>query len=209
MKKTNIIFLFITAFLLTGITCKKEPILCSPPPPQIPNGDFEILSLYAPPDIFHNYNDAGFWISNSCGPCMKPWITEIVIFDSVNVYHGKYALKFLYNNLYPAWVQNTFPISIHPLSLIAFIKSNNFDKNDSSSISIKLFKNNIVVDSGLWISTSTINNYTQINIPITQNATEIDTALIFITHGPIIPRGSSANWRMTYLWADYLSLHYK
>ena len=73
---------------------------------------------------------------------------------------------------------------------------------DTVSITIKLFDHGVLVDSGQWLGTSSIANYKEIDIPITQNSANADTALIKIEGGHEF---DSAD-KYTTLWVDYLSL---
>ncbi len=125
--------------------------------------------------------------------------------DSLNVYHGRYAMK-LSNTLRSASAETKFPITVHPLSLRAYVKCNLFP-SDTVSIRIKLFFKGKETDSGAWFGTKSIDNYKQINIPISQHSALADTALIEIKGG---------NHLMKYrpglgseFWVDYLSFRIK
>jgi hypothetical protein len=159
---------------------------------NIPNGDFE------------NW-DAALrllnWKTNSCPECVQSHETYIVQRESNYVYHGRYAALFIYNYANPAWAENKFSISFHPLSLVGYVRCNNVG-SDSVYIKIKLYRNLAVVDSGSWIGTSSIPNYELVTIPITQNATKVDAALIRIQGGN---RNSLAN--TTSFWVDDLKLN--
>jgi hypothetical protein len=56
---------------------------------------------------------------------------------------------------------------------------------DTAQIHIDLFSGNTIVDSGNLFETTTNNVYRQIEIPISQNATNIDSASIEISGGKI------------------------
>jgi len=70
------------------------------------------------------------------------------------------------------------------------------------SIKIQLFNNAVIVDSGQWIGTSSIPNYTQIVIPITQYSSNVDSAMISIQGGHQIGYPDND----TEFWVDYLRL---
>jgi hypothetical protein len=121
--------------------------------------------------------------------------------DSLNAYHGRYAMK-LSNTLGSANAETKFPITVHPLSLRAFVKYN-LVPSDTASIRIKLFFKGKEVDGGTWFGTKSINNYKQINIPISQNSAKVDTALIEIRCGNHLMNfqpGLGSEF-----WVDYLS----
>ena len=54
---------------------------------------------------------------------------------------------------------------------------------DTSIIHIDLFSGNNIIDSGNWYGTSSIANYTKVEIPITQTSSTPDSALIKIVGG--------------------------
>ena len=162
---------------------------------QIPNKDFENWTWE--PLLVD-------WKTNSCPLCDPPWETYIVQKDSIAIYNGNYAAKFVYNNIHPAFATTRFPLSTHPFSLTAYIKNQLFGI-DTTYIGIKLLKNSMVIDSGEWIDTASISYYTQLIIPISQKSAQIDSAEITIVFGNIkqlqitdIPN----------LWVDNLSLDY-
>lgn len=142
---------------------------------QIPNNNFENWS---------NVNLLIDWHTNSCPMCVPQIETYIVQKDSINVYNGNYAAKFVYNNSYPSFATIKFPLSSHPSSLSAYIKNQLFGI-DTASLEIKLYKNSMVVDSGVWIDTVSILNYTKLTIPISQNSIQVDSAIITIAFGNI------------------------
>ena len=156
----------------------------------IPNGDFENW----------NSNSLQNWETNSCPLCVPAFETYIVQ-QETGAYHGKYAAKFIYNNVYTAWAQNKFPVQNHPSGMASYVRCDLFGM-DTVSITIKLFDHGVLVDSGQWLGTSSIANYKEIDIPITQNSANADTALIKIEGGHEF---DSAD-KYTTLWVDYLSL---
>jgi hypothetical protein len=186
INKTAIFGVFMTIFC--SLSCSKvntnqEAIL-------IPNGDFENWNL----------NSLQNWESNSCPLCLPAYESH-VIKQEPNAYHGAYAAKFIYNSVYMAWAQNKFSIQHHPSILTSYVKCDLFGA-DTVSIKIKLFYNGVTVDSGQWLGTSSIAGYTKIDIPITQNFSKADTAVIRIEGGHEF---DFAN-KTTDFWIDYLTL---
>jgi len=159
---------------------------------EIPNGDFEHWD--GMPRLFN-------WQTNSCPPCVAEENAYTVQKESSYVYHGLYAALFIYNEAYPAWAENKFPISFHPSSLTGFVRCTNVG-SDSVYIKIKLLKNRAVVDSGQWISTSSIPNYEMITIPITQHTATADSAFIRIQGGHLKIIDNTTSF-----WVDFLTLH--
>jgi hypothetical protein len=158
---------------------------------SIPNGDFE--NWTTAPRLMD-------WKTNSCPECTPAFETYIVQKDSTS-FHGRYAARFVYNNEYPAWAENKFSLSVHPLFLGGYFKCN-LNGTDTISVKIWLYKNEAIVDSGEWLGTTSIPDYSHIGIPISQHVSQIDTAIIRITGGHK-PGNLPAN---TVFWADYLDL---
>jgi hypothetical protein len=167
MKTINLfISILITLFLCS---CKKETeqkiIL-------IPNGDFE---------LWDNLNSLLYWQTNSCPACDPPFETYIVQ-KVTDAYNGLFAAKFIYNNVYSSFANNKFSISSHPTHLTVYIKSN-ITMGDTVIIHIDLFSGKNIVDNGNWYGTSSTINYEKVEIPVSQNSTSVDSALIRIVGG--------------------------
>lgn len=156
--------------MLTFLSCKKESN--NQQTIAIPNGDFE---------QWDNNQDLLFWQTNSCSACVPPFETNIVqqVTDAEN---GKFAAKFVYNNVYSSYAINKFAISLHPTSLTGYIKST-IANGDTAMIRIELFSGNNIVDNGNFYETSSNANYRKINIPISQTTTNVDSASIKIVGG--------------------------
>jgi len=160
----------------------------------IPNYDFENWSWSPAPEWF--LTD---WTTNNSYPT-EPASVEP---DSSNAYHGRYAMKL--SNFYftaQARAETKFSVNVHPLSLQAYVKCN-LAQSDTVSIQIKLFYKGKETDSGTWFGTKTIDDYKQINIPISQHSALADTALIEIRggdHATNNQRGKGSEF-----WVDYLS----
>lgn len=191
MKTINALFLFTAAIgfvsCTSDINVQPQPSVASIP---VPNGDFEMWSTQLPVA----------WETNSCPPCVPAYETYIVQQDT-DAYQGQYAAKFIYNNVYPARAENHFSISRHPEELNAFVKCN-LAANDSVHISVTLFHNNVAVDDGDWYGTTSITSYTQIQVPISQNAAQADSVSIVIEGGHI----NAYPFNNTELWIDAVSL---
>ncbi len=187
MKNLKLIILFLLLAILSS--CKKNPNNPKNPNSQIiaiPNSDFEQWN--SGPVLIN-------WQTNSCPLCMSP-INEYVVEKDSLAYHGKYAAKFIYNGLYKSRAQNKFAISIHPTLLTGYINST-ITPGDTAKISIDIFYNKQVVDSGKLYETSSTANYKKFEIPITSNSLKADSAEITITGG------GKLNTELT---IDYLTL---
>jgi len=162
------------AILLITITgCSKtvtttDPALIIP----IPNGDFENWDGWPSPLD---------WRTNSCPPCVGPF-DEYIIKQDAAAYHGSFAANFIYNFHLAPKAENKFYISAHPTELVGHIKCS-MPPLDTVSIIIKLYNGNAMVDSGQWIGTTSIANFSELRIPLTQNAANADSAYIKIQGG--------------------------
>ena len=123
--------------------------------------------------------------------------------DSLNAYHGRYAMK-LSNFYFKAYAraETKFPVHGHPLSLQAYVKCN-LAPSDTVSIRIKLFYKGKETDNGAWYGTKSIDNYKQINILISQHSALADTAMIEIRGGDHATNNQRG--RGSEFWVDYLS----
>jgi hypothetical protein len=167
MKTAYIFFILIP---LAIFSCKKDST--SQQVITIPNGDFE---------LWDDMPALLYWQTNSCPACDPPYETYIVqkVTDS---YNGQFAAKLIYNNVYSSFAYNKFLISLHPTFLTGYIKSN-IAKSDTVIIHIDIFSGNNIVDTGNWYETKSVENYTKIEIPISQNTSSVDSALITIVGG--------------------------
>lgn len=139
---------------------------------SIPNGDFE---------LWDNMPILLYWQTNSCPACDPPWETYIVQ-KVTDAFSGQFAAKLINNNVYSSFAYNKFSISLHPTHLTGYIKST-IASSDTVFIHIDIFSGNNIVDNGNWYETLSTSNYTKIEIPISQNASSADSALIRITGG--------------------------
>ena len=196
-------YIVLVSSLLSLVACKKNEVIFNSntlaaktshaTPIAIPNGDFENWDSQLRP-----LN----WYTNGCPLCQgAPFDEYQVRKDSQLVYHGNYSAQLIYNYYYQSYARIKFGLTTHPSTLQAYVMCTLYNP-DTVSITIKLYKNKHVVDSGYWQSTTPIINYTQINVPLSTSATLIDTALITITGGKTIaPNGINSST----LWADNLS----
>jgi len=197
MKKNKTmkrLFFLLLLGLALGYGCRK---INTPPTvinhKMIPNYDFE------------NWPPGGLiwflpgWTTNNTTAISSTEVDP----DSLNVYHGHYAAKLLNDYTYPALAETKFPITVHPLSLRAYVKCD-LAPSDTVSIGIKLFYKGRETDSGVWYGTKSIDNYKQINIPISQISALADSALIEIRGGDHIMNNQQFG-KGSVFWVDYLS----
>lgn len=160
----------------------------------IPNYDFENWNWSPAPEWFLNN-----WETTNSYPT-EPASVEP---DSSNAYHGRYAMKL--SNFYftaQARAETKFPINTHPLSLRAYVKCN-LVPSDTVSIQIRLFYKGKETDSGVWYGTKSIDDYKEVNIPISQHSALADTALIEIKGGNHLMDNQPG--KGSEFWVDYLS----
>ncbi len=159
-------FLLLIAF----IGCKKDS--STQQNISIPNGDFE---------LWDNSSLLNAWQTNSCPVCVPPYETYIVK-KVTDAHSGRFAAEFIYNNVYASSAINKFAISLHPSLLTGYIKSK-IASGDSATIHVDLLSRGNVIDSGNLSGTSSIANYKKIEIPISQNSSIADSAIIKIVGG--------------------------
>lgn len=172
---------------------------------QIPNSGFE--QWIASPEPIG-------WETNSRPLTLPPWEPYIVRQDT-NRYSGNYAANFYANGFFKAFAKTTFAISNHPQSLTLWYKVGfppcvndiGFAEKDTVSVLVQVLNNGTVVDTGFWESTITSFSYSQLNIPITQNASLYDSCRIVINGGNVFG-GCGFVAAPTQFWVDELSLNY-
>jgi len=198
MKRTFLLLLIVLSF---SYGCKTNTVQ-----PQDTVDNFKLIPNYD----FENWEPSAgqIWF-------LPSWTTNNTIAisatevdpDSLNVYHGHYAMKLL--NAYVigyAHAETKFPITEHPLSLRAYVKCK-LVPSDTVSIRIKLFYKGKETDGGAWFGTKSIENYKQINIPISQHSALADTALIEIRGGDHLLDNKPG--KGSKFWVDYLSFQLK
>jgi hypothetical protein len=156
--------------ILSFISCRKDSANQQNIP--IPNGDFE---------LWDNWPVLLYWQTNSCPACVPPFNTYIVQ-KVTDAFSGQFAAKLIFNNVYSSFAYNKFSISVHPTLLTGYIKST-IAGDDTVFIHIDLFSGSKIVDNGNWFDTLSTPYYKKIEIPISQTAYSVDSALIRITGG--------------------------
>jgi len=142
----------------------------------IPNGDFETWT---------NLRELAIWTTNSCYACANPLESYLVQIDSLPN-SGLYDARFITSQVSPGMADNKFALSAHPATLNAFVRCN-MPVADTVRIKITLYLNLAAVDSGEWLGIASTPgfNFTQISIPISQNAIFSDSALVHIEAGSL------------------------
>jgi hypothetical protein len=166
-------FLLSASFLLVCALCSA----------QIPNAGFELWDFQPVPLQ---------WTTNSHPLTLPPYDPYIVKQDTER-YAGNYAANFHANGVLKPYATATFPVNIHPNNLSLYYKlsfppcvnNNGFPQKDTASILVELLNGTAVVDSGYWESITTSFNYSQLVIPISQNATAFDSCRITIQGGRV------------------------
>ena len=143
---------------------------------QIPNPDFETWVLTTEWEVLNGWQSL---YSDLVPPCIS---------KDTESYSGNYAVRFN-NNAIPSFAYTSFPISSNPIALKAFVKAK-VASGDSILIRVVLYHSSQPVDSGRWVGTSNLDNYTETTIPISNNNPAADSALIDIRGG------SNANTEM-------------
>lgn len=152
---------------------------------QIPNNDFEF------------WNNMGLG-----GETPDQWFTsngdlvpQNVFKDSLNNYEGNYSVLLTNVIGIPGTIGINFPITTHPLQLIGYFKSE-FQTPDSAFIKITLFNNTQAVDSGEYFITTSLANWTNITVPISNTSVTVNSVTIDIT---------ACNQQQNKCWVDLLS----
>lgn len=132
---------------------------------QVPNSDFENWTFYG---WFYNPD---YWSTNN------NQIQATFVSPDSDAYNGMLAMKlYNHNNIRPV-AKTTFPVS-SKVSSIDFYARLNLINNDTVWALVKVYENGIVVDTGNWFGTTSINNYTLINVPVSQNSVNADSVEI-------------------------------
>ena len=131
------------------------------------------------------------WQTNSYPMTLPPYDPYIVRQDN-DSYADNYSANFYGNGVMKPFAKATFALSIRPTALSLWYKLSfppciNEGGNDSDTVSVKVevLQNGTVVDAGYWESTTSIGNYTSLNIPISQNAIAFDSCRITILGGKV------------------------
>lgn len=152
---------------------------------QIPNNDFENWTSTP------LWEELDGWVS-FYGDFVLPCISK-----DPDAYSGNFAAYF--NNFgIPSYAYTSFPISLKPDLLRAFVKAN-VTPGDSIYIRVILYHSSQSTDSGKWVGYSDLDNYTEVIVPISQNNPDADSALIDIRGG---------NYSGTDMLVDLMSLDF-
>ena len=163
--------MFLMVLLILSLAgCKKEAV--QQQEIAIPNGDFE---------QWDSMPNLAIWKTNSCPACLPAYETYVVqkVDDAAN---GRFAARFIYNNVYSSSANNRFAISAHPTFLTGYVKSN-IASGDTAIIHVDLLSGSRVVDVGTLSQTTSNSSYRKIKIPISQNSVYVDSAEVHIVGG--------------------------
>ena len=111
-------------------------------------------------------------------PAYETYIVQRVN-DAAN---GRFAARFIYNNVYSSSAISRFAVSAHPVLLTGYVKSN-IAIGDTAIIHVDLFAGTRVVDAGTFYEITSNYSYRKIEIPISQNTVNVDSAQINIIGG--------------------------
>lgn len=150
---------------------------------QIPNNDFE---------LWDNQPVPLYWKTNSYPLTLPPYDPYIVKKDTER-YSGNFAANLYGNGAFKAFATTTFPVNVHPLALSLYYKlsfapcvnDSGYFEQDTVSVFVELLKNQVVVDSGYWQSKATNFDYSQLIVPVSQNAPLFDSCRITLRGGKV------------------------
>lgn len=186
MRIDRLLMGLILLICITG--CKKDS---NPLPSNVINSDFESWSTM---DYLKG------WKSNSCSACTPPYQTYVVQ-KTTEAYHGMYAVKLIYNGVYPAVATCKFAVTVKPSVFSGFVKCQ-LAERDTVSVKVKVFSGSVAIDSAQWINTASIPVYTPFDIHLSQPIAHADSVQVTIRGG----NKMDANQNGSVLWIDYLSL---
>ena len=173
---------------------------------QIPNSDMENWT-FGPTLIG--------WETNS-HPLTTPPIDPYVVKKDSDAYSGSWAADLHANGVFKAFAKTIFAVPSDPQHLSLYYKllfppcvndSINYPK-DTVSVLLELLSNGTVVDSGYWQSTVANFNYSQLIVPLSQNATTFDSCRITLTGGDVLG-GCGIVAASTEFIVDHLELKYE
>lgn len=153
---------------------------------QIPNNDFEFWNNMG----LGGENPNDWYTSNG------DLVPSNVFKDSITKYSGNYSVLLTNVIGIPGSIGINFPITNHPFQLKGYFKSE-FLSADTASIKIILFNNTQRVDSGEYFITTSLLNWTNIAITISNSTATVNSATINIT---------ACNQQQNKCWIDLLSL---
>jgi hypothetical protein len=154
------------------------------------------------------------WKTNSYPLTLPPYDPYIVKKDS-DSYSGKWAANLYANGVFKAYAKTKFQVFTHPSNLTLHYKlifapcvnDPGFPQKDTASVLVELFYQGVLVDQGSWYSTATVFDYTGLQIPITQNAPNVDSCSITLWGGKVLG-GCGFVAQSTEFKVDQLELRY-
>jgi PKD repeat protein len=172
---------------------------------QIPNAGME---------YWNNQLELLQWETNSRPFTLPPWDPYIVKKDTER-YSGNFSANLFANGIFKAYAKTGFPVSYHPQSLSLYYKLNfapcvndpGFPDKDTVSVLVELLSSGSVVDQGYWESITGNSNFSQLIIPISQNASVFDSCRITLMGGKLIG-GCGIIAASTEFKVDHLELNY-
>jgi len=151
---------------------------------------FISLSLKAQPgDSIPNAGFEAWWFFAGWGPVPGSWmanVSQILPADEemdTVAHSGNLAMRIInHGNLRP-YAACGFTVSQHPDAMSGFYK-NELLANDTAVIRVRVYYNNIVVDSGYReIYSGIIPGYIPFNIPLSQNSPDADSCEVILDGG--------------------------
>jgi hypothetical protein len=141
-------------------------LICTQTQAQIPNAGFEDWTNWS-----GWFDDPDNWDTNN-GQLFTPVVKDTF------AYQGDFAMQVNFNGS----AATIFPVASHPQILSAFVKTN-FTSYDTVGITIRVYANDLVTDSAVWLSTTPQTSWTQIDIPVSQNNPNADSVEIIVSGG--------------------------
>lgn len=173
--KLNILLVF-SFFLNSNIKC------------QIPNAGFEIWDSINGYEVPQNWNAT---LPDSIFQGAFKW--------SMSPHTGLYAMQLLAAE--PGVRASCgFPISYHPITANGWYKAQRWSSYDTISILIRLYNNQLLVDTGYWLFTLSAElDWTPFTINLTTQSLFADSAFIYVRVDEYGPAASNIS-----LWLDDL-----
>lgn len=165
----------------------------------VPDGDLEQWTNRGRDDLV-------CWHDNACPMCVPACSRDVFRKDSTNVFHGKYSAKMIARGCSPSETWIKFPLTKHPAALTVYIKKH--DITDTATISITLYYNGKVVDEGRLTNNESLDEFTEMVVPISQHAAQIDSAEIRVKFGNERFHGyhTTHYTEVPQMWIDYFML---
>jgi len=154
------------------------------------------------------------WETNSQPLTLPPYDPYVVKQDS-DAYTGNWAANLYANGVFKAYAKTTFAVATHPNHLSLYYKllfppcvnDSNYAVKDTATVLVELLSHGAAVDGGFWRSSVNNFNYSQLIIPISQNASTFDSCRITLTGGDVLG-GCGIVSASTQFIVDHLELEY-